>query len=90
MKYYSLINLRKGNIMATKKEKRMKKCPFCWGKASIATSCRSYRVLCSACGATTKWFKTNDPVSDLKSFLCGDENPASALAIAAWNKRRSK
>ena len=76
--------------MATKKEKRMKKCPFCGGKASIATNCNSYRVFCVNCGATTKRFKANDPVSDLKSFLCGDENTASALAIEAWNKRRSK
>lgn len=94
MKHYSPINLTEGNIMSTKKEKRMKKCPFCGGKASISSTCVSYQVYCTKCGARTKWYKAENReskiVEDMVKFLCGEGCPSSALAIEAWNKRRSK
>lgn len=56
------------------KDKRLKVCPFCGGKAHLMKSGYPHWVVCTECGAR------------VQGFLVGEEEGEEA-SIKAWNRR---
>lgn len=81
-------------IIIKNKQVKLKRCPFCSGKAEIIQeetwAHKTYRIRCSRCKITTQRHWSDTGIYTNKGFKKVSKNDCINIAILQWNKRPNK